>query len=536
LPWLFSSHARLGLRNEDKYLFEGREIVVIDESPVKEVLQAVTLEQHEIDRILSALKDPDVIALDELSGHAFTRLFEVASDLLTDPPPNRRRIELRVLLKELGYKFIDKLPRAEEQTQVAADLLVGQSQDDDGDAQNTDAELGVCQIDPMSTARLIQQLQFIGGQGLGAKLHKLADALSADTGARPTCVLVVPSDESRGGIVAGHRVVPPIPPQVPVVILDATCDQLLYAYMFTGRPLLHVHVEAEQTARMIQTIDHRYPASTLGDPNSPSIDRLMDIVDEYKAENPSHKIAVIVQKHLFDTRAHVKNRILKSVTEEDVKYFWANRGDNTLKDYDALFALGAPELHPLEIEARARAHMSTETPAPWEKPFDYRIVPSPSQSSSDGYVVADDGTRLIERGFLQGGPFAVFWAFHQAEYAQAMLRLRPYNPGKQKTIYFFSNIDIPYFNIERKMEKELLWRKSDLLVRARDVLNRERAAGRQGIITQKDLADLLKVSKVAITKAKKTYGRTDLWREIEVLLKHDPNASAGSAGASAPSP
>ncbi|MRG98231.1 hypothetical protein [Polyangium spumosum] len=533
-PWLFASHARLGLRNDDKYLFEGREIVVIDESPVKEVLQAVTLEPYEIHQILSALKAPDVVALGELSTRAFTQLFEVVSDLLDDPPPNRRRIELRVLLRELGYVFVDGLPRAEEQIRAAARLLAGQPEGGERERQNKDMGAHVCRIDPMSTAYLIQKLEFIGGQGLGAKLHKLADALAADTGARPTCVLVLPSGESRGGIIAGQRVIPPVPPQVPIVILDATCDQLLYAYMFPDRPLLHVHVEAQQTARIIQTIDYRYPASTLGDPNSPSINRLMDIVDKYKAENPGHKIAVIVQKHLFAAKPQVKKRILESVKEEDVAYFWSNRGENALKDYDALFVLGAPELHPLEIEARARAYISTEPPASWEDPFDYRLVPSPNQDSSEGYVVADDGTRLIERRFRRG-PFSVFWAFHQAEYAQSMLRLRPYDPHKKKTIYFFSNVDIPYFVIERKTEDELLGRKPDLLLRARDALMNERAAGRQGIITQKDLADLLRVSKVAITKAKKKYGRTGLWREIEVLLGHSQNATAGSAGASGPS-
>jgi hypothetical protein len=323
---------------------------------------------------------------------------------------------------------------------------------------------------------------------------------------------------------------------MPVVILDATCDQLLYSDLFPGRPLIHVHVEAQQTAKIIQTIDYRYPASTLGDQNRPSINRLMDIVDKYKAENPDHKIAVVVKKHLFDTKRHVKERILESVKEEDVTYFWSNRGENTLKDHDALFVLGAPELDPLDMEARARALMSQETPACWERPFDYRIAPSPDHDPSEGYVVADDGTRLIERGFLQGVPFRVFWAFHQAEYTQSMLRLRPYDPNKKKTIYFFSNIDIPYFVIERKTESELLGREPDLLVRARDVLQQERAAGRQGIITQKDLADLLDVSKAAITKAKKKYGQTELWREIEVLLNHNQNDTAGSAGVAGPRP
>lgn len=123
----------------------------------------------------------------------------------------------------------------------------------------------------------------------------------------------------------------------------------------------------------------------------------------------------------------------------------------------------------------------------------------------------------------------VFYAFHQAEYAQAMLRLRPYDPSKKKTIVFFSNIDIPYFIVEFTTEGKLRGQAPALLVRALDMLKRERAAGTKGIITQASLAHRLGVSKVAITKAKKKHGQTDIWREIESLM-------TGSSTASSPVP
>lgn len=527
--WLFATHVRLGLRNRDEHLFKGREIVVIDESPVKEMLQSVTFNKYEIEQILSVLKDFQDAAPSTTASRAFTQLFEVVRDLLDDPPPGRRRVELRVLLRELGYRFIDNLPTAEEQLQAASNLIAGRSPADEEDQQwAKDVEDNIQRIDPMSTAELIQELQFIGGQGLGAKLHKLADSLAADAGARPTCVVVLPSKEGNGGIAASQIVLPPIPPHLPIVLLDATCDPVLPGLLFPGRRIIDVSVDVQQTARIIQPLDHRYPASTLGDPNSPAINRLMNIVDKYKSDNPTHKVAVFVKRGLFNGKPHVQNRILKSVAENDVGFIWANRGDNSFKDYDALFVLGAPELPPLEIEARARALMSRVVPGPNEQPFNYRLVPRPGDVS-EGYVTAMDGTRIADRGYLQGGPMFVFYAFHQAEYAQAMLRLRPYNPTQKKTIVFFSNIDIPYFNVEFTTEGKLLGRAPALLDRALDILKRERAAGRKGTITQKDLAQLLGVSKVAITKAKKKHGQTDIWREIESLM-------AGASTASSPVP
>ena len=484
---------------------------------------------------MSALKDLKPTTLAELAAQAFSQLFEVLLDLLKDPPPARRRIELRVLLQELGYKFIDKLPTAEEQIQTAASLVAGQrSLNNENDPQSkNDDETDLHRVDPMSTAYLIQELQFLGREGLGAKLHKLADALTADTGPRPTCVLVLPSKEVRGGIVAGQLALPPIPSHLPIVILDATCDRLLYDLLFHERSILHVRVEVQQTATIIQTIDHRYPAGTLGDPNSPSINRLMDIVDKHKEKNPTHKIAVIVQKHLIVAKRHVKARILESVAEDDVRFFWSNRGENTLKDYDALFVLGAPELHPFETEARARAFMSREAPASWEQPYDYQLVPSPNQTSSEGYIIEGDGSRLAERGYQQGGPSSVFYAFHQAEYAQSMLRLRPYDPGKQKTIYFFSNVYIPYLTMNRTTEDELLERAPALLVRARELLKNVRASGNKGLISQKELADMLGVSKAAVTQMKKKYGQTDIWNEIALLL--NPTTAGQAAGVPTPS-
>jgi hypothetical protein len=183
-PWLFSSHARLGLRNDDKYLFEDREIVVIDESPVKEILRATTLEVYEIERLLSALKEFKPTALSELAAEAFRQLFEVTLDLLGDPPPARRRIELRVLLQELGYRFVDKLPRAEEQIQNAVILVTGQSQDEKDLLGAKDAVAGIRQIDPMSTAYLTRVSLFrrpvaakvlraaVAGPGVSASARK----------------------------------------------------------------------------------------------------------------------------------------------------------------------------------------------------------------------------------------------------------------------------------------------------------------------------------------------------------------------------
>jgi len=255
----------------------------------------------------------------------------------------------------------------------------------------------------------------------------------------------------------------------------------------------------------------------------------MTIVDKFRSDNPTDKIAVVVKRQLFEGQPHVKNRILQSVREEDVMFFWSNRGDNSFKDYDALFVLGAPELPRLEIEARARALMSRIPPEPHkQQPFDYRLVPRPGDRS-EGYVTAMDGTRIPDRGYLQGGPMFVFYAFHQAEYAQAMLRLRPYDPIKKKTIVFLSNIEIPYFDVEFTTENELLGQSPALLVRACDVLKKARAAGQQGTITRASLATLLGVSKVAITKAKKKHGHTPIWREIESLM-------TGSSTTSSPMP
>jgi hypothetical protein len=136
---------------------------------------------------------------------AFIAIFEQALAILRSPPKGRGRVELRQLVADLGFQFLADLrprlnPLPERQRKAGYDV-----------------------VDPNGVATVVKQLTSVES-GVRGKLSALADALSADTAARPTCVLVLPGDKTKAGIAAGHFKPLPVPDHLPLVVLDATGD------------------------------------------------------------------------------------------------------------------------------------------------------------------------------------------------------------------------------------------------------------------------------------------------------------------------
>lgn len=533
--WLFAPHAWLGLRVQDAQLFTGRDIAVIDESPLANVLRATVLRKHEIERLLQAMRGQTNKGHD-VAKPAFEKLFLLVLDLLDRPPPSRRRVELRKLFAELGFQFTGEfhaIPAGmREFNQYLDAVRAGKAS-----LPRQVSIAGIEDVDPWSVMRFIRSLANVPTE-LKIKLHGLADALAADTGPRPTSVLVLPHGHESGAIVAGQFVPPLVPDNIPIVVLDATAETLLYERFFPGRLVRVVRADVDQTARIIQTVDHRYPERTLASPDGKAIGRLMQIVDKYKRENPSHKVGVIIKKGTLDKAPHVKARVLQSVSLGDIGAFWAERGKNTFKDYNALFVIGAPEQDHFELEARARAFMAVYKPTSKEVPFTYELIgKAASAKPIDDAVkvtLARGGDHYLpERGYKRHGPDLVYRAAHGAEYLQAIHRIRPFE-GTEKTVFFLSSawVNLPirasggersggdeYLKIEYVLEDELLEKDPALALKVVSQLRAWRKQGKQGKITGKDLAREIGVTPPAITKVLKRIRGTRLFQEIEELRR-----------------
>lgn len=227
-------------------------------------------------------------------------------------------------------------------------------------------------VDPNAVATFLKEARGLR-TGLVEKLQTLADALADDEAARPATVLVLAG--SARGIAAGHFRPLPIPDDVPVVLLDATADPLLVE-LALRRPVVVVEAHVDQTAKIFQTVGARYPASTLLDPSGFAVDRVMQIVEVYKKKNASHQIGIVIKKGVFESPP-VRARILRTVGEDHVRFFWSLRGNNQMKDYDALFVIGASRRSPAVEQPRCATHRASSRGAREVVP-QVRAVPSRS--------------------------------------------------------------------------------------------------------------------------------------------------------------
>ncbi|MCC6651697.1 MAG: hypothetical protein IT348_11165 [Candidatus Eisenbacteria bacterium] len=510
--WLFAPHVWLALKVEKPDLYAGRDIVVIDESPTSVMLQSITLSPAEVDAIVSALA-PLPTQSTATTVAALLQFFGACQTLLSPPPLSRRRIALRSLMRDLGLELLNVIPSADDV--IAGNAAVLQPV----------LEPGKTRLDPRAIRMTLQMLPKSVPSTLRGKVHQLFDALAEDTAERPTCVLVLPSERGAGGIVAGRYIAPPIPPQIPVVLLDATGFPAVYSRLFGGRRVICVTADPEQRTRVVQAVDHRYPASTLATPGGAASKRLMRVVARYKKENPSDRVGLIIKKGLMELH-HVRQEVLEQFALADIGHYWAERGQNRFADYDALFVIGAPEINQLEMEARTRAFMSLVPPMPGEEPFNYEIVPARGDDSHHA-VVTQDGEefRQPDRGYAHGLRHLIFYELHGGEYQQAIFRIRPFDDAAdEKMAFFMSSVPLDLIGTELVKEADLLDEEPELLVRARDLLREIRGSGQEkNRITQRELAGILQVSGAAISKAKKTYGSSLIWKEIEDLLEGDGN-------------
>jgi len=367
--WLFASHARLVLENKDPQLFKDRSIVVIDESPLTSMLAGVTFTDPQVREAVGLLRGTQPVGSKNHARDAFVLLFETASALLQSPPANRQRVALRDLVVDLGFQFVRRVISSKH-------FETAQYKDPTRRTVDPGAVRSF-----LKTARLPKKLT--------EKLHQLADALSDDDRDRPATVLFLGTSGSAGGIVAGHFKPLPIPPSLPVVILDATADSMLLE-LALGRPVITLDVEVEQASTIQQTYDHRYPASILLDPKGTAIKRIVACIEKYKTDNPSHRIGVVMKKTVFED-ATVNALVTKVVATADVRFFWSLRGDNAMEDFDAVYVIGAPELQSLDAEARVRAFMSRIPYAAGDGRCSYEATSLPIESA---LIVSAGRTRL----------------------------------------------------------------------------------------------------------------------------------------------
>lgn len=521
-PWLFAPQVWLRLQVEESHLFEGREIVVIDESPLDHMLRDVVLQRHELEQLVQAL--PETGAGVDVSG--FRLLLATCLDLITHPPAGRTRVALRSLAEDLGMRFGPMAMAPDENPVTLAPVsddpaalqrLTDFLEKGPGPFRKKHEPSDVMELDAGTAARVIDAIRK-GPRSVPSdvleRLPTLVDALVQDTRERVSCVLVLPGEDRMPAIAAGLLHPDPVPPELPVVVLDSTAEPQLYSNLFPKRRIIEVRADAEQTATIIQTIDGRYPARSLADQGT--LEKILSVVEQHRAEHPDDKIAAIIKKQLFET-ARVKQLMLRHFGSQDIRYFWSQRGSNELEDYDAVFVIGAPEQAMLSIEARVRAFVAAAGPS-GGIPLDLDRIPVHGSKNGEGFI-DEDGVLLPERGFRQVGPDVVFFATHQAEYLQAILRARPFGTRK-KTVYFLSSMWLPDLDFERVRIDELLGQ-SSAIQRALRWLREQRSQGRVGPITAREVAAAIGVSPPAISQAKKRID-DELLVEFRELLAGAP--------------
>ena len=499
-PWLFAPHTWLALGTDTSALYAGRDFVVIDETPLPTMLGGIALGAHEVRLVRDKLQRASLKGRGVVVGEGIAMLFDQILDLIDRPPPGRTRVVLRELAADLGLQFVSRYASLKNP-------FGGQLRDPSR-----------TQLDPLGIQSMLRALQL--HPELAEKVHGLADAVADDgpgAGAhRPACVLVLPGDDRIPGIVAGHFRDARIPKSVPIVILDATTEPVLYRYVF-DRPVVTVKATLEQRSRIVQTIDSRYPTATLERAGSPAVDRVMQIADRFKAENPGASVALIMKKGTYEGAARV--RVDETFAPADVYFYWAMRGTNALETYDAIFVVGAPELPPSQIEAHVRAFMSRVPVAPGERRFEYQAE-SLTLSHEDGFAFVDangDGAALIERTYLGTLEAFVWRVFHHDEYIQAILRGRPFDGARKKQIFFISNLMLGELETELVREAELLG--DDLLARAHEVLE-----GGAGVTSMRQLARVLGVDPSAVSRAAKK--RPKFWARYIAPSMRCPSPSS----------
>ena len=524
--WLFAPHRRLALSGQGK-LWQGRDVVVVDESPLRDLLLGTHLDLEAVSRIASKLPEGSK----DCAGQALSELLATCRDLLHSPPAQRHRVELRRLLSDLGYEFV--MPQLGFDGAEAA--LSGNAEPDQRPEMHGHPEgargVPLQQVDFFALRRLLGragQLTAFERQQLIA----LFEALAEDVQARPTCVLKMGGTDQACGIAAGRAVLPEIPAHLPVVTLDFTARVGLLTRLFPGRPVVEVAVgttepelRPRQTAPVYQVVDRRFgrlPDATLSDRKGKVLAECLEVVDRYRADHPEQRGGLIIKYGLMG-RAHVSERVLRSFDTEDIGYFWRQRGTNDFSFHDALFVLGAPELHALRTEAICRAFMSLVEPQADEGPFAYDLVPTRGSSEHYARLPGESGIKLADRGYARGLQDLVYWDLHQGEYTQAICRLRPFSETtKEKVAYFFSAVALDLLELDFVFREELLG-EVDLLQRCIDHLVSLRHSGHRERVLQRDIAAALGVSSSAISQAKGRVANLARARKLEALCNAVPS-------------
>ena len=450
--WLYAPTIWLELNVNNAGLYSGSEVIVIDESPVDHRLLSTKFMPHEAKVVLDGLRQFTPSAFTQLQHQALVDIFSAIVRLLADPPAGRLRVELRRLVEDLGYVFVlGTGPTGGTGAQtgpVARRVSAG--------ASVTEVPEHLAPIDPAAMADLLKVVSL--APDLRGRLVAMADALAHDVGPRPTCMVRLPSREGNnnpGLVLLGRNVQQTVPDHIPMVVLDATGDPSLYGTLYRGRRIDVLDVEVEQEATVFQIVDARYPASSL---TPATIDKLLGSVHAYRQVHPTHRVGLVMKGKLRE-QAAIESVVSKHFPDPtDIESYWSVRGKNHFEAYDALFLLGAPELHPADVEARARAlaaHLPFDPSR--ENACDFEVVPK--RGDTTGYVEVEQAGRkyrLPERGLLH---FGDTWFFdrHQAELVQAALRIRPFQ-GRKKHVFVLSNLYLPpaYLAVTYVELKELL--------------------------------------------------------------------------------
>lgn len=460
--WVHAPARWLSLPAVGPSAFGGSKVVVIDESPLSEMLQAVTANETRIAALCEALAKvegdaPALVALRDLLERCKARL--------ANPPEGVEAIPLGELRGE-GAKYGHTSGKMERMARRLQGIGTQATWMDPREARNLLAH-------PVTGHLKAWQREFLAA---------LVDALAADKGPNPTCVLRLRGGEP--GIAAGRVHHPPFSASTPIVVLDAGGSVGAYRKLFRGREVIHIGEQPElmppQTGTVIQVNDSRssrYPSSTLTHPDGRALQRLISAMQELA----KGKVGVIAPKAVHE-------QIREAMPEGTlIGSFWGVRGGNEYKDVDTLFVVGAPELPSLDMEAQARAFVS--------------LVPSARAHDSD-YVPAErtlsDGRKVRE--YKKGYPALYWWWVHQAEYAQAIGRARIHD-GKDKTVYFFSSVRLPEDTGVELAELETLLGKPSLLTQCEQYVQAQRKAGRTGVIRAAELARELGASRMGVGKA-----------------------------------
>lgn len=223
-----------------------------------------------------------------------------------------------------------------------------------------------------------------------------------------------------------------IPENVPLLLLDATADQMLLEKILG--PLDFKQIDIEQKAFVTQVYDHT-GSNTWWNSSPDKVDELVVVLNSWVQYGESP--LVVAHKSLAD--ALEANRDLRA--EVKVMNFGGVRGSNDAEGCSVVFITGRNQLPPPVVDLKARAIFWDDTPLGHDDVGEYLPLEVRGYSLGPSYQGAPAGVRV--RAFSDQRIEAVHQQERELETVQAISRLRLVHSEYVKRVFLLGNLPVP---------------------------------------------------------------------------------------------